>query len=100
MRPFKATMLNIFTDAIEGAATECENALADLGFSWKEICDMHDMVEDDLEETGDWGDITNSIIGSYFRVTKDLIRQQFPDVEVDYYVKCHDSHFFVNGEEV
>ena len=100
MRPFKVTMLNIFPDAIEDAASKCETAMTELGFSWKETCDMHDMVEDDLEETGRWRDITNSVIGSYFRVTKDLICQQFPDTKVEYYVNCHDSHLCVNGEEI
>lgn len=58
------------------------------------------MVLEQLEECGDWSNITNSIIDAYFTVTADLIKQRRKDVKVSYYVNGMDSHFYINGEEI
>lgn len=92
--------LGIYEDAIEQAVKDSEAAMERCDFTDREIDDMHDMVRDELEETGDWTDITNSIIGAYFRVVTDLIKQKDDEVDVEYYVNCHDSHIYINGEEV
>ena len=93
-------LLGIYEDAIEKAVKDSETAMEHCGFTSSEIDDMNDMAIDELEEAGDWRNITDSIIGAYYRVTADLIRQKDAEVDVDYYVNCHDSHFYINGEEV
>ena len=88
--------LGIYQDAIESAADSAENALRVAGVSND---DFNDMVIQELEESGDFSDITNSIIHAFFIVAHDLIRQSAPDVDVRYYVNCDDSHIYVNGNE-
>lgn len=70
------------------------------GFTEKEIEEMNYMVIEQLEECGDWSNITNSIIDAYFTVTADLIKQRRKDVKVSYYVNGMDSHFYIDGEEI
>jgi hypothetical protein len=93
-------LLGIYEDAINKAIETCEEAMTQFAFTDREINDMHDMAIDELEEAGDWRHITDSIIGAYYRVTADLIRQTDAKVDVDYYVNCRDSHFYINGQEV
>lgn len=81
-------------DAIKTAdeALQRENINAD-------ICS--DYLYEELEQTGKWDDITNSIIGAYFRITADLINQKRKsDDYATYYVNGLDSHFYLNHEEV
>lgn len=70
------------------------------GFTEKEIEEMNYMVIEQLEECGDWSNITNSIIDAYFTVTANLIKQRRKDVKVSYYVNGMDSHFYIDGEEI
>lgn len=90
-------LLGIYPDAIEAAVEKCEDALNDLGFDHNEINDLHDMAATELEEIGNWSDITNSVISAYFHTAKDMIREKFPKLEVEYYVNCHDSSFDVDS---
>lgn len=92
--------LGIYEDSINDAIESAEHAMEQEGFSESEINDMHEMVMDELEESGDWKQITNSIIYAYFIVTADLIRHKRKDADVDYYVNGHDSHFYIDGEEI
>lgn len=92
--------LGIYEEEINNAVDISELAMKREGFTEKEIEEMNDMVIEQLEECGDWSNITNSIIDAYFTVTADLIKQRGLGVDVSYYVNGMDSHFYINGEEV
>lgn len=92
--------LGIYEEEINNAVDTSELAMKREGFTEKEIEEMNDMVIEQLEECGDWSNITNSIIDAYFTVTADLIKQRGLGVDVSYYVNGMDSHFYINGEEV
>lgn len=92
--------LGIYEEEIDKAVDSSELALEQEGFTEKEIGEMNDMVIEQLEECGDWSNITNSIIDAYFTVTADLIKQRRKDVKVSYYVNGMDSHFYIDGEEI
>ena len=91
--------LGIYEEEIDKAVNLSELAMEREGFTEKEISEMNDMVIEQLEECGDWSNITNSIIDAYFTVTADLIKQRRKGAEVSYYVNGMDSHFYINGEE-
>lgn len=92
--------LGIYEEEIDKAVDSSELALKQEGFTEKEIDEMNDMVIEQLEECGDWSNITNSIIDAYFTVTADLIKQRGLGVNVSYYVNGMDSHFYIDGEEI
>lgn len=92
--------LGIYEEEINNAVDTSELAMKREGFTEKEIEEMNDMVLEQLEECGDWSNITNSIIDAYFTVTADLIKQRGLRVNVSYYVNGMDSHFYINGEEI
>ena len=92
--------LGIYEEEINNAVDISELAMKQEGFTEKEIEEMNDMVLEQLEECGDWSNITNSIIDAYFTVTADLIKQRRKDKEVSYYVNEMDSHFYIDGEEI
>ncbi len=92
--------LGIYEEEINNAVDTSELALKQEGFTEKEIDEMNDMVMEQLEECGDWSNITNSIIDAYFTVTADLIKQRGLGVNVSYYVNGMDSHFYIDGEEI
>lgn len=92
--------LGIYEEEINNAVDTSELAMKREGFTEKEIEEMNDMVIEQLEECGDWSNITNSIIDAYFTVTADLIKQRGLGVDVSYYVNGMDSHFYINGEEI
>lgn len=77
--------LGIYPDTIESAVKSVEDAMEKLGFSNDEIDDMNDYAKQDLEEIGNWSDITNSIISCYFRAAEYMIRERFPKLRVDFY---------------
>jgi len=92
--------LGIYEEEINNAVDISELAMKQEGFTEKEIKEMNDMALEQLEECGDWSNITNSIIDAYFTVTADLIKQRRKDKEVSYYVNEMDSHFYIDGEEI
>ena len=92
--------LGIYEEEINNAVDTSELAMKREGFTEKEIEEMNDMVIEQLEECGDWSNITNSIIDAYFTVTADLIKQRGLGVNVSYYVNGMDSHFYIDGEEI
>lgn len=92
--------LGIYEEEINNAVDISELAMKREGFTEKEIEEMNDMVIEQLEECGDWSNITNSIIDAYFTVTADLIKQRGLGVNVSYYVNGMDSHFYIDGEEI
>lgn len=92
--------LGIYEDAINDAIDSCERAMSQLDFDISEIDDMNYAAVDDLQSIGDWHDITNSIISAYFSATRWKIKDRYPDLDVDYYVNCDDSHFYIDNVEV
>lgn len=92
--------LGIYEEEINNAVDTSELAMKREGFTEKEIEEMNDMVIEQLEECGDWSNITNSIIDAYFTVTADLIKQRGLGVNVSYYINGMDSHFYIDGEEI
>ena len=78
--------LGIYAETIESVAKECEDTMEKLGFSISEIDDMNDYAKEEFEEIGRLNEITNSIIGAYYRATEYMIHQKFPKLEVTYYV--------------
>lgn len=88
--------LGIYTDEIERASRMCEDAMERLGFSIDEIDDMNDYAKQELDE--EWGgldDITNRIIGAYFRAAEYMIHERFPSIDVNFYVNGACSDFDV-----
>ena len=92
--------LGIYEEEINNAVNTSELAMKREGFTEKEIEEMNDMVIEQLEECGDWSNITNSIIDAYFTVTADLIKQRGLGVNVSYYINGMDSRFYIDGEEI
>ena len=92
--------LGIYEDAIDNAINSCEEAMKQMEFNVHDIDTMNEMAVDDLKDIGDWSDITNSIISAYFSTTKYLINKRYPELDVDYYINCSDSHFYIGGDEV
>ena len=92
--------LGTYEEEINNAVNTSELAMKREGFTEKEIEEMNDMVIEQLEECGDWSNITNSIIDAYFTVTADLIKQRGLGVNVSYYINGMDSRFYIDGEEI
>jgi len=92
--------LGIYEDAIDTAINTCEEAMKQMEFSIHDIDTMNELALEDLKSMGSWDDITNSIIQAYFSTTAYLINKRHPDLDVDYYVNCHDSHFYIGQEEI
>jgi len=78
--------LGIYAETIERVAKECEDTMEKLGFSIREIDDMNDYAKEEFEDIGRLNEITDSIIGAYYRATEYMIHQKFPKLEVTYYV--------------
>lgn len=89
--------LRIYPDAIDTAISRVEEAMEGLGFGAREIQDMHDEAFSELEEVGNWENITNSIIFAYYRTAEAFILERYPGATVDYYVNGTDSPFEVSG---
>lgn len=86
--------IGIYPDAIEKIAYRCHNLLSDLNIDDRKL---DENVEEYLSQEP-FEDITNRIIQAYFEVTKSLILDKKKAI-VSYFVNCHDSHIWINGEE-
>lgn len=92
--------LGIYEEDIERAAQQCEDAMEKLGFSIDEIDDMNDYAKQELdEEWGGFDDITDRIIGAYYRAAEYMIHERFPSLGVNYYVNGYCSSFDVDEPE-
>lgn len=91
------TSLGIYEKAIEDAVENAYLCYEMAGHADTSV--LTQCAEEELEECGNWNDITNSIISAYFICCKDLIEQN-SDHTVEYYVNCDDSHIYLDGEEV
>jgi len=92
--------LTIWEDAICSGVNTAEEALRQLGLE-NCINELHRIAEAVLVDSGNWTHITNSIIYAYFYTAKDIIeRELVSSVDIDYYVNCDDSHFYIGDDEV
>lgn len=92
--------LGIYVDAIDSAIEASERAVEKAGYDVNVVDDLNQYALEDLEEQCTFKDITNKIIGAYFRNADLMIQEKQPDWDVDYYINCHDSHFYINKEEI
>lgn len=93
------SFFGIYPEAINDAVDQCEIAMSNCGFNSDDIEYMYMLADEELEHFGVWANITNSIIEAYFTVTKEFIKNRFPEKEVEFYVNGSDSHFYIDGEE-
>jgi len=91
------TSLGIYEQAIEDAVESAYLCYEMAGFADTSV--LTQCAEEELEESGNWNDITNSIIHAHFICCKDLIEQN-TDHKVEYYVNAGDSHIWLDGEEI
>lgn len=92
--------LSIYEDAINNGIDTAEEALRQLELEHC-IKELHRSAEESLKESGSWEHITNSIIDAYFYNAKEIIERETADsVDIDYYVNCNDSHFYIGDDEV
>lgn len=89
--------LGIYADAINQIVMLCETAVD------RYDCDpkgeLGGRAQEYLEQTGNWNDITNSIILAYLRTTSVMIKSRHPKWNIEYYVNCYDSHLYINDRE-
>ena len=86
--------IGIYPDAIDKIACRCHSLLHDMDIDDRKL---DENVEEYLSQEP-FEDITNRIIKAYFEVTKSLVLDK-TKANVSYFVNCHDSHIWINGEE-
>lgn len=97
---FNLGFLGIYPEAISDAISTSESVLKENGFTDYEIDNMNDIALTTLKEVGSFDHLTNSIIFAYFDAVKFMLERKFgDDMDVDYYINCHDSHFYIDNEE-
>ena len=95
--------LGIYEKAINDAVELAEYLLELFNFSESEINNkFHNCVKSYLKVYGDWENITNSIILSYFEAAKDAVTGRYPKFisKIDYYVNGADSHLYYDGADI
>lgn len=91
-------LLNIYTDAINGAIESCETILKELDPSIS-MDVIHDNAMSYLEQNGTFEDITNSIIRAYYTETKEYVEETFPELKIQFKVDCDLSEIYVKNAE-
>lgn len=92
--------LGIYPYAIYAAIEASEKAVEIAGLGACGTEKLNECARQELEEIGSFEEITNSIIDCYFATASWLIKEAHPEWDVDFYVNCQDSHFYINGEEI
>lgn len=95
-------LFGIYPAAIDAACMVCEFAMEQNGLG-DMIDEMYENAEYYLQEydhAATVAHLTNAIISAVFGATSSIIRDKCPDKNVDYFVNCYDSHFYIDGEEV
>lgn len=89
----------IYPDEIERADEICQDVLEHLGVSDNEIDRMYSEAYDDFysADFDSFGHMTNALIYFMFNSVRSLIKEKYPDLDVDIYVNGYDSHLCVNG---
>lgn len=94
-------LLGIHTGDIEHAEGEIRDALSTVFLSHKED-EVVERVSKCLQDgaTNIFKDPTNTIIENLFEVTRAVIEEEYPDMEMDYYVNGYDSHFYITDFDI
>ena len=89
--------IGIYPDAIETALVSANRAVNK--YARYSLDGLESGIIEHIEKKGfAAGDITNSVISAIFEYAASVIRAS--DRKVSYYVNCHDSHLYVDGEEM
>ena len=89
----------IYKNALEKADKFCQDVLNNAGLKDK-IDSVFDEAYNRFYEFN-WNknvSITNALIYCMFDTTRNCITEKYPDLEIDVYVNCDDSHMIINGE--
>ena len=90
--------LNFYPAYIIDCYNTCISALKTHGYPGVETnCDFDDAVLDDLDDIGDWHDLTNSIMAGILSTTVAWLKDK--GYEGDYYVNGADTHLYIDSEE-
>ena len=89
----------IYPDEIKRADEICQDVLEHLGASNSEIDRVYSEAYDNFysADLDSFGHMTNALIYFMFDSVRSLIKEKYPDVDVDIYVNGYDSHLCVNG---
>jgi len=93
--------LGIYPEHIEMADGICEAVCRKYGIDSDE--EVWEYVKQDFEETVyDGEQLSNLIIYYIFRNLKSALMEsgKLGEVDIDWYVNGHDTHFYIDGEEI
>lgn len=91
------SIMDIYPEMLQDAYGLCEAILKDYDYTENDFFTYFRQNVEEWELT----DLSNRLVGIMFSITKDLIKQKFPNEEVDYYVNgTLDTHFYINGEQM
>lgn len=78
--------LGLYEDELQETINDCENLLDALQIESTIKNDVEDRVQDYLKEYGDWSNISASVQEAYYEVTKNIVEQERPAIEMYYEV--------------
>ena len=91
--------LGIYESAIDRAIDIAERAVDEyVTSSSHPVDDLAEGACDWLQSCGSFGDITNSIIAAWFTTACAMIGRDNPELDIEWFVNCDDSHIIINGD--
>lgn len=78
--------LGLYEDELQETINDCGNLLDALQIESTIKNDVEDRVQDYLKEYGDWSNISASVQEAYYEVTKGIVEQERPAIEMYYEV--------------
>lgn len=78
--------LGLYEDELQETINDCGNLLDALQIESTIKNDVEDRVQDYLKEYGDWSNISASVQEAYYEVTKSIVEQERPAIEMYYEV--------------
>lgn len=96
MSKIELGVMDIYPDMLRDNYELCEEILKDYGYTENDFFKIFDqeLAEFDLQN------LSNRIVDIMFDITKELILEKNPKVDVDYYINGSlDTHFYINGEQ-
>lgn len=78
--------LGLYESELQETINDCENLLDALQIESTIKNDVEDRVQDYLKEYGDWSNISASVQEAYYEVTKSIVEQERPAIEMYYEV--------------
>ena len=91
---FLLSFCGIYPDAIENIDDKITEELKKVGIDF-EVTDS--ALEDELEQVGDWKNITNSIILAFCSIGESMVIAKYPNAEVDHIINGDDSYFTIKN---